>query len=391
MKFLNKILLVSLLLAFYQPSQAIGPQIKRIVIDAGHGGKDPGAIGKLTREKNLTLALALKTGELIKKNMPGVEVIYTRKDDRFVDLIDRTAIANKAKADLFVSIHINASTSKTPYGSSTYVLGLHRSSDNLDVAMRENAVITYENDYKQRYEGFDPKSTESYIIFNFIQNAHLKQSMNLASLVQKHFRTSAKRKDLGVHQAGFLVIRETSMPSVLIETGFISNIAEEKYMISASGQETLAESIYKAIKEYKTLYEGKSVLNEKKSVDEIFYAAESADSVVEDQDSDLVDSVGADVESGLQTADSKIIYKLQVYAWPHKLSVNDRKFKGVKGIECYQDGKLYKYTIGNTSSEEEITAIKRKYVRIFPDAFIVPFVNDNRITLEEARKQGSKL
>lgn len=223
-----------------------------LVLDAGHGGKDPGALGRgKGREKNINLAVTLAVGKLLEQNLKDVKVVYTRKTDVFVELDERAAIANRAKADLFVSIHTNAIAGTKPLtGSETYTLGMHRAADNLAVAKRENSVISLEKDYQTRYEGFDPKSAESYIIFEFIQDKNMEKSVRLATLVQDQFR-SAGRPDKGVHQAGFLVLRATSMPSCLIELGYVTTASEETYLTSDRGVSQLANAIYKAIKKYK--------------------------------------------------------------------------------------------------------------------------------------------
>lgn len=222
-----------------------------LVLDAGHGGKDPGALGKTGKEKNINLAVTKAVGQLVEDNMKDVRVVYTRKTDVFVELNERAAIANRAKADLFVSIHTNALPGRAQgRGSETYTLGMHRAADNLAVAKRENAAIMLEKDYESRYEGFDPKSSESYIIFEFMQDKNMERSVKLASLIQQQFR-SAGRVDKGVHQAGFLVLRATSMPSCLVELGYITTASEESYLTSERGVNELARSIYEAIKKYK--------------------------------------------------------------------------------------------------------------------------------------------
>lgn len=222
-----------------------------LVLDAGHGGKDPGALGHgKGREKNINLAVTLAVGRLVTQNLKDVKVVYTRKTDVFVELDERAAIANRAKADLFISIHTNALPGKKQMtGSETYTLGMHRAADNLAVAKRENSVISLEKDYQTRYEGFDPKSSESYIIFEFLQDKNMEKSVRLAQLVQQQFR-SAGRPDKGVHQAGFLVLRATSMPSCLIELGYVTTGSEERYLTSDKGVAQLADAIYKAIKKY---------------------------------------------------------------------------------------------------------------------------------------------
>ena len=223
-----------------------------VVIDAGHGGHDPGAIGKISKEKNINLKVALKLGGLIKLNCKDVKVVYTRTRDVFIPLDRRAQIANDAKADLFISIHTNAlAKNRTAQGASTWTLGLAKSDDNLEVAKRENAVILYESDYETRYAGFNPNSAESYIIFEFMQDKYMSQSVHLASLVQKQFKNRCKRVDRGVHQAGFLVLKASAMPSILVELGFISTPAEERYLNTESGTSTLAEGIYQAFLTYK--------------------------------------------------------------------------------------------------------------------------------------------
>jgi len=223
-----------------------------LVLDAGHGGKDPGALGKTGKEKNINLAVTRAVGKLIEDNLKDVKVVYTRKTDVFIELNERAAIANRAKADLFVSIHTNAlPRGAQGRGTETYTLGMHRAADNLAVAKRENSAIMLENDYENRYEGFDPKSSESYIIFEFMQDKNMERSVKLATLVQQQFR-NAGRLDKGVHQAGFLVLRATSMPSCLIELGYITTASEEAYLTSERGVNELAQSIYEAIKKYKS-------------------------------------------------------------------------------------------------------------------------------------------
>ena len=222
-----------------------------LVIDAGHGGKDPGAMLKGATEKNINLNVALALGKLVEANCSDVKVVYTRKTDVFVELDERANIANRAKADLFISVHTNATAAKVgPQGAETYTLGMHRAADNLEVAKRENAVITLESNYEQKYEGFDPNSSESYIIFELMQDQNMEHSVKFASLIQKQFRATAGRVDKGVHQAGFLVLRATSMPSVLVELGYINNPSDRNYLITSAGVNAMAKSIYNAFLAY---------------------------------------------------------------------------------------------------------------------------------------------
>lgn len=240
-----------------------------LVIDAGHGGKDAGAVGQLTKEKDINLNVALALGRLVEKNCPDVKVIYTRKTDVFVTLQGRAEIANRNKANLFISVHTNSSPvgKAAPMGAETYTLGMHRAADNLEVAKRENSVITQENNYKQTYHNFDPRKSESYIIFEFLQDRNMQQSVDLARAIQRNY-TSSGRKNKGVHQAGFLVLRATSMPSVLTELGFISNAEEEKFLHSQEGVATLARAIFEGFKAYRQKHYAQDVESLEKSNDE---------------------------------------------------------------------------------------------------------------------------
>jgi len=253
-----KILLIAITLLNSSATPPPKPDFKVdvVVIDAGHGGKDPGTVGKRGKEKDITLNVALKLGNHIEKNIPGVKVVYTRKTDKFIELYDRATIANEAKADLFISIHVNAIPNKAAHsGTETYVMGLHKTESNLEVAKRENSVIMLDDNYKEKYEGFDPGSAESYILFSLTQNAYLESSLLFADKVENQFKSRVGRRSHGVKQAGFIVLWKTAMPSVLIETGFITNEKEEAFLLSENGQDLLASGIYRAFKEYKAQIE----------------------------------------------------------------------------------------------------------------------------------------
>jgi N-acetylmuramoyl-L-alanine amidase len=241
-----------MLLSSFQPVRIGESKVKVIVIDAGHGGKDPGAVAGGVKEKDIVLAVSRKLGALIKEAYPEVKVYYTRLGDSFLELSERSNIANRNKADLFISVHCNANANQKAQGSETYVMGTHKNESNLEVAKRENSAVLLEDNYQEDYEGFDPGSPEGHIIFSFYQNAYLEQSILVASKVEEHF---AKRKKAapsrGVKQAGFLVLWKAAMPSVLVELGFITNPEERKYLNSESGQQESAEAIFKAIREYK--------------------------------------------------------------------------------------------------------------------------------------------
>lgn len=223
-----------------------------VVIDAGHGGHDNGTHGRVIKEKDLALKIALKVGSYIEKNVPGVKVIYTRKDDTYIALDERAAIANKNKADLFICIHANANPNTKAFGTETFVMGLHKDEGNLAIAQRENSVILMDENYEERYEGFNPNSPESYILFTLTQSAYQENSLKFASKVESQFKDRAGRQSRGVKQAGFVVLWRTTMPSVLIETGFLTNNIEEKFLAGDEGQELIASGIYRAFKEYKS-------------------------------------------------------------------------------------------------------------------------------------------
>jgi N-acetylmuramoyl-L-alanine amidase len=223
-----------------------------VVIDAGHGGHDPGTRGKKALEKDVALKIALKLGSHIEKNIPGVKVIYTRKSDKYIELDERAAIANRNKADLFICIHANSVPGSKAYGTETYVMGLHKDNSNFEVAKRENSVILMEDNYEERYEGFDPNSPESYILFSLTQSAFQESSLLFAQKIEQQFKNRVGRSSRGVKQAGFVVLWRTTMPSVLIETGFLSNGQEEEILAGDQGQELIASGIYRAFKEYKS-------------------------------------------------------------------------------------------------------------------------------------------
>jgi N-acetylmuramoyl-L-alanine amidase len=352
-------------------------KIFTVVIDPGHGGKDPGCVGSISKEKAINLSVSLKLGALIEQNHPDVQIIYTRKTDIFIPLDERANIANKYKADLFISIHTNSVRRGNASGTETYTLGLTNSDENLEVAMRENSVILMEDDYLQKYEGFDPKSTESYIIFKFIQNKHMEQSVSLASEIQKSF-VKSKRDNRGVRQAGLLVLRKTSMPSILIELGFISNRAEERYMASNNGQNTLAQAIYRAFDNYKRDYVRKSgnIVN-KQVITASQEIITEKDSLYKEKEEE-VSNTSANSETTAENT-SGIIYKVQILTSDKKLSVKDSRFKGYDDISFYIDKGIYKYTYGSTSNYKKILSMHKKAAKDFKGAFIIKIKDGKRI------------
>lgn len=232
-----------------------GTKVSVVVIDPGHGGKDPGTHGKSLREKEVALQISLRLGNYIEKKMPDVKVIYTRKDDRYIDLNERAEIANRAKADLFICIHANSASRQDAHGTETYVMGLHVTDQNFAVSRRENSVMLLDDNYKEKYEGFDPASPESYILFSLAQSAYQESSLKLAEKVEKQYKSGAVRNSHGVKQAGFWVLWKTTMPSILTEVGFLTNPKEEAYLSTSEGQDAIAVSLFRAFREYKTQME----------------------------------------------------------------------------------------------------------------------------------------
>lgn len=336
-----------------------------VVLDPGHGGSDPGAIGASSKEKDINLAVALKVGRLITANHNDVKVVYTRDRDRFVGLDDRANIANKSKADLFISIHTNAVKNSAIRGAETFTLGLARTDENLQVAMRENAAILLEDDYMQKYEGFDPKSTESYIIFEFMQNKHMEQSISLASEIQKCF-TACRRADRGVRQAGFLVLRKTSMPSVLVELGFISNKEEERYMKSADGQNALANAVSDAFTKYKREYD-------RKQGKQVSTAIPIATRPVSGQKKPI------DRVESTNSSSGQIVYKVQILTSDKKISSKAKELKGYSNKDFFVENGLYKYTHGESTSLAEIRKVRQKVLKDFKDAFIISFKDGKKV------------
>lgn len=356
-------ILVLVLLAFSFSIQAIAQAPFVVVIDAGHGGKDPGAVNGRNLEKTINLNVALRVGALITANCKNVKVIYTRKDDNFVELHKRADIANKAKADLFISIHTNSADNKTAHGAETYLLGAEekRTSANLSAAAQENKVILYESDYQTNYEGYDPNHAETMIIFEFIQNAFQRESLKMAQFTQSQLTGYSKRADRGVRQAGYLVLMKSTMPSILVELGYISNDEECKYMISKKGIEELSQSIYRGFRNYL------SGVREKEG---LIKSQTSANTVKTDK-TDKTD---------------KPVFKIQFLASKELIKDTDPRFKGIKGIEHYKENgsSLYKYTCGATNSyqqaKETLSSLKQK----FPDAFLIAFRNGERIPVDKA-------
>lgn len=365
----NRIFLLILLFAgFFSMAQA--QAVKRIVIDAGHGGKDPGAIGlNGLKEKDVCLAVALKLGKYIEDNLPDVEVFYTRKTDVFLELHERANIANKKNADLFISIHVNASTNRAAYGTETFVLGLHRSEANLEVAKRENAVIELEDNTDVNYS-FNPNSPEGHIMMSMAQNAYLEQSIDLASKIQNEFSTRAQRFDRGVKQAGFFVLYKTAMPSVLVELGFLSNVEEEKYLKTPLGQDHLASAIYRGFKNYKQQMDALWAENQKNKVAET--------------------KIKEKVEQQIAASEGTV-FRVQVFASKYKADKNDKIFKDFEKVFIEDNGSgvfrhmVNEYPSYNEASKDLINVVSKGY----KGAYIVSYKDGKRTQVYDVVTNGN--
>jgi N-acetylmuramoyl-L-alanine amidase len=364
-----------------------------IVIDPGHGGKDPGALGAMSRECDINLAIALKTGEYIEKNIPNATVIYTRKDDSWVELRDRPKIANKANADLFISIHTNSTSSRNVMGAETWIMGHAKDQANLAVAMTENAVMLLEDDYSTKYEGFDPKSSESYIMFSLTQKVYQDQSTDLASKIQTQFRERVNRNDRDVKQAGFWVLYNTKMPSVLVETGFITNPIEEKYLNSREGQDYLASSIFRACRDYLNEIDSKSSVSWTKQQDQKHEQKSDPNQDTkpdQKQDTSILMNQSSDTVVKEDHQTDPIVFMVQVATSISRTEIRPENFKGIKDIiEIAVPGR-YKYVSGNFTDYSTAVNYRNKIEANYPDAFVIA-VKDNKILpLQQALEQKRK-
>ena len=356
-----------------------------VVIDAGHGGKDGGAVGSFAKEKDITLNVAKLLGSKISDECENIKVVYTRDTDKYLTLQQRANIANRAKGDLFISIHVNSVDLNSPgrtnvAGSSVFTLGLHKTKDNLDVAMRENSVIKMEDNYTTVYSGFDPNSAESYIIFEMNQNKHMLKSINLASSIQNELTTNAGREDKGVRQAGFWVLWATNMPSVLVELDFICNPTQEKFLSSTDGQEQLANSIFNAFVKHVSNDNSNIQRPDRKVSKENARSIEKSIKNNSIQEQTTLTTEFTQVENNDSTTSSdEIIYKIQILTSDKILRDNSREFKGLHPIWHYRDNRIYKYTYESTTSLQDAEVILKNVKDKFPQAFIVKFKNGKRI------------
>ena len=400
-----------------------------LVIDPGHGGHDAGALGAISKEKNINLSVALQFGKYVERNMPDVRVIYTRKTDVFIPLKERANIANRANADLFISVHTNAlPAGKIARGFETYTLGMHRAKDNLDVAMRENSVISMEKGYQQTYQGFDPRSSESYIIFEFIQGKNMERSVELARNIQRKVCNSANRPDKGVHQAGFLVLRETSMPSCLIELGFITTADEENLLNDASRVDDIARGIYEGFAQYRNKYD-KSISVPYRAADtESVPVAKIVSDTKQEQDERRAEEVDTAPRRMVKQVETRVekartiqqnrrqnqqnkpaqqnrtaaqnkpaqqkanvadapVFKLQIFVSNRTLRKGDAHFKGETDYDSYQEGNMVKYTMGASTNYNEIYRLRKSLAEKFPEAFIIAFKNGKKYDVNQAIRE----
>ena len=413
----KKVTLIWALMCMFVMTSLAANKRFTLVIDPGHGGHDAGALGAISKEKNINLAVALRFGKYVEQNLPEVRVIYTRKTDVFIPLNERANIANRANADLFISVHTNAlPAGKVARGFETYTLGMHRAKDNLDVAMRENSVISMEKDYQQRYQGFDPRSSESYIIFEFIQGKNMERSVDLARMIQRGVCDGANRPDKGVHQAGFLVLRETSMPGCLIELGFITTPDEERLLNNDSRVDDIARGIYEAFAKYKNKYD--------RSVSVPYRAKDSEDmnlpKIVPDQEpapktrvvtrgkqpkreeatpeqpkrevkkqepkKDVKKQEPKKEVKKAEVADAPV-FKLQIFVGSRNLRKGDAHFKGETDYDSFQEGNLVKYTLGASTNYNEIYRLRKEKLEKFPEAFIIAFKNGQKYDVNQAIRE----
>ncbi len=383
-----------------------------VTIDAGHGGKDPGAIGKNSKEKNIALAIALKLGQLIESQMEDVNVFYTRKTDVFVELYERAQIANRNKSDLFISIHVNSVKKGYPNGTSTYVMGFSRSAKNLDLVMQENKAMLFEDDYKTRYAGFDPNDVQSVILGNNVQNNNLFQSLELAASVQDHFRNEAKREDMGVQQGNLVVLWGCAIPAILVETGFICTPKEEAFLMSENGQETIAASIFSAFRQYKESVDTKVSDATKTNISIKESAAKPANSGKLTVDEKTLARIVADekeaekkeaeqMAAGERTVDLKsaehatvqadptptlvsennVEFRIQLVASAKKLPTGAKEFKGIKNLQEMKLDGYYKYMTKPVKNYKEALDKRKELASSFSGAFVVAFKNGKRVPL----------
>ncbi len=372
-------IIAAIAVAFLAVSPSFAQQsaggLKKVVLDAGHGGRDPGAT-RTYNEKDIVLKVVLKLGALIEAKYPDVKVLYTRKTDVYVTLADRAKVANDAKADLFISVHADAVVSSQPSGATTCVMGLDKTSGNMEIAKRENSVIYYEDDYSTRYQGFDPNDEVSYIIFKFMQYSHLDKSLAFAEMLQNCYVKNLGSKNRGISQQPLQVLWQSAMPSVLTEIGFISNPDEERFMASDAGQDKIARSLLEAFSLYKEKMDKLSGV----SVAPAATASAAQPAATETPSSGKGDSPQA------VAGNPDLVYRVQIMALPNRIASDHRDFKNYRNrVECIRVEPYYKYYVGAAATFKEAQALLAEVKQSFPQAYIVPFHKGGPVSLETAR------
>jgi N-acetylmuramoyl-L-alanine amidase len=380
-----------------------------LVLDAGHGGKDTGACGKISKEKTLTLRYALAFGRMIEQSCPDVKVVYTRKTDRFLELWQRADVANNCKADLFVSVHINAlPKGHVSRGYQTYTLGrsrrdgnTHGFEENLEVAKRENSVILYEDNYQQHYEGFDPNSPESNILFELVQDKNMEKSISLAKFMQRYICSATGRQDKGVHQDNLAVLRKASMPACLLELGFISTPDEEQYLNSDRAVSQFTRGFYNAFVAYKNKVAPgikipykpaepipEPVVREEQPTVKVEPESPKAPEASETQEAPKEQEVAQmKLDTTAVVQESAPVFKVQIFTSSSKLKPGNAQFKGVTDADCYQESGMYKYTVGASANYQEIYQLRKSLLDRFPEAFIIAFRGSTKMNVNEAIRE----
>ncbi|MBP3251162.1 MAG: N-acetylmuramoyl-L-alanine amidase [Prevotella sp.] len=407
---LKRLFLICLFIVGVVASAAADKRKFVLVIDAGHGGHDAGAVGAVSKEKNLTLKYALAFGQMVERNCPDVSVVYTRKTDRFLELWQRAEIANKHKADLFISIHINSlPKGRVARGFQTYTLGRSRTTgsgkgyiENLQVAKRENAVILLEKDYKQRYQGYDPNSPESDIMFEFIQDDNMERSVELAKLMQRNVCAATGRRDMGAHQDNLAVLRLTSMPGCLIELGFISTKDEEAFMNSKEATGKYARGIFNAFVAYKKArgWAGVSKVDDAPQNKPVQQSPKPEAQPVQPEKNKQPQTADSAAKSSLPAIAPLIqaqaepsglpVFKVQIMASDRQIREGNKLLKGLTGVDCYREHGMWKYTVGASTDYNEIYRLRKEVIQKFPQAFIIAFKNGERVDVQAAIQEFKK-
>jgi len=405
---IKKILLTSLFIYFiaaapFSIAQSDNQSVFTVVLDAGHGGKDPGSVGKNTYEKNLALSIVKKIGYYIESLIPDARVIYTRKTDVFVDLDVRADIANRNNADLFISVHVNSIPRGKAVGTETWVMGIAKNPGNLELVKKENEVIMLEDDYSSKYEGYDPENPGSLIGFSVMQNIYQSQSLNMASYVQDQFRTRAKRKDRGVKAGQLLVLWKTTMPSVLVETGFLSDSNEEAFLMTDYGQDLSASAVYRAFRKYKEEIDERTTRELQVNAEEEQRTQQRINRITEpetktNRETEVLNDaavkevkIQTDPVKQTQTSQTSLQFRVQILAAENRVPKDARDFRGYTDFEELKIDGYYKYMSAPVNNYAQALNVRKQLLDKFPGAFIVGFKNGKKIPLMQAIEEDKKI